>query len=323
MLSDEYYIVGGLFPSDGFEFVDTVEVFHHAGVERLREIAEIPTGEKVAFHAVSFVSSAAEGWMAEDDIIIERPALSEDYLDVMRPDVHILHEVSYGEHDYDEQMAMAARGQAIRGVEWVLRHTEHQCVIADSLGRVVEIRSPKGRAMRDIRKVVRHAEQEKGAIAPVLTYPKSAWLCLRVVHRLFMDARANGCLGDAYKLARMVSKKVFAIMKEAEAANLYPEERAIRLERTSLRNSEVLPFWQRVRSKMLEDEYSVPRPLRKMAGDPTAPSNRRPQGTGHVTVSAEELERMLSYSAWPEWSEWIAPFSIERIGNLEKRRAAP
>ena len=108
----DYFLIGGLFPEKGFSVVDAEKVDDFRAEERLRAEAELPEGEKAEFYVVTFVSSGAADWMADGDIVIKRPGLDEQTMDVMRPNMHIFYSTGNRQClEYDEELPHRDRQQ--------------------------------------------------------------------------------------------------------------------------------------------------------------------------------------------------------------------
>ena len=306
----DYFLIGGLFPQKGFSVVDTEKVEQFHDEERLRREAEIPEDQKVAFHVVTFISSEADNWMAEGDIVIQRLDLEEEFMDVMRPNIHLFYETGIRNSPYrDEDLPHRARSNSLRIGKWSFETDSSEYVISDPLGRLVHIRTAKKSATSGMTKVLYHigmVDQAKAKNPLKHKRPRTAWLVLKVIHRIFMDNRSSPTFGPAFRQSKLVMGKVWDPASDIEG--LPSNVPCIKLTRSKLSKPIIKEFWERLLVDYLQDEYLVPRGLREMCrGIQYKRETRSRNSVSSVMVTPDEFEKILMYTAWPEWSEWQSP----------------
>jgi len=315
-LSSDYFLIGGLFPQRGFSVVDTYEVEDFRDAERLRREAEIPEDQKVSFHVVTFISSEADDWMAEGDIVIKRLDLEEEFMDVMRPNIHLFYETGVRQNpERDEELPHRTRANSLRTGRWSFETDSSEYVISDPLGRLVHIRTAKNSATSGLTKVLYHigiVDQSKAKKPLKHKRPWTAWLVLKVIHRIFMDNRGEPTFGPAFRQSKLALGKVWEPASDVEG--LPGNVPCIRLTRNNMRRPLIRGFWERLLVDYLEDEYLVPRGLREMCRGIQYKRETRSRNSVHeVMVTPDEFEKILMYAAWPEWSEWQSPIRWEVV----------
>ena len=315
-MSSDFFIVGGLFPQKGFSVVDARRVEDYRDEERLREEAEVPSGQDVEFHVVTFVSNDAADWMAEGDIVIRRTRLAEDFMDVMRPNIHLFHETGIRQSPHrDEELPHRTRSNSLRTGRWSFETDSNEYVISDPLGRLVHIRTAKKSATSGMTKVLYHigaVDQAKAKNPLKHRRARAAWLVLKVIHRIFMDNRGSPTFGHAFRQSKLVVSKVWEPASDIEG--LPGNSLCIRLTRSKMKKPIIKEFWERLLIDYLEDEYSVPRGLREMCrGIQYKRETRSRNSVPEVMITPDEFEKILMYAAWPEWSEWQSPIRWEVV----------
>lgn len=312
----DYFLIGGLFPEKGFSVVDTQKVEDFHAEERLRVEAELPEGEKVEFYVVTFVSSGAVDWMADGDIVIKRLDLEEEFMDVMRPNMHIFYSTGNRQcSEYEEELPHRVRANSLKTGKWSFETDSNEYVISDPLGRLVHVRTSRRSATSGLTKVLYHigvVDQSKAKKPLKHKRARAGWLVLKVIHRIFMDNRGEPSYGPAYRQSKVAMAKIWDYASGIE--HLPGNVKCIKLTRGNLGKRIIKEFWNRLLLDYIADEYTVPRGLREMCRGiqykrDTGSHNR----VTEVIITPDEFEQVLLYAAWPEWSEWQSPVEWEVV----------
>jgi hypothetical protein len=305
-----------LFPEKGFSVVDTQKVEDFHAEERLRAEAELPEGEKVEFYVVTFVSSGAVDWMADGDIVIKRPGLEEEFMDVMRPNMHIFYSTGNRQcAEYEDELPHRVRANSLKTGKWSFETDSNEYVISDPLGRLVHVRTSRRSATSGLTKVLYHigaVDQSKAKNPIKHKRTRAAWMVLKVIHRIFMDNRGEPTYGPAYRQSKLAMAKIWDFAADIE--HLPGNVKCIKLTRGSLSRGIIKEFWERLLLDYIADQYSVPRGLREMCKGIQYKRETKGQNRAtEVIITPDEFEQVLLYSAWPEWSEWRAPVEWEVV----------
>lgn len=304
---NDFVCIPRRFPAAGVDGVLGVPVTNLSEHDSYLSALPVPVDDgKVRFVRLTAIPERSRGHLKVDDVVVKYTGLSERFLDIIRPVKTAVYNTNFRSGEIDWDMAEEARAQALDGQRWALTNDSSQVAICDPEGNLAVLRGSYGTSRglfkyaysvyldteQDKNRIRRHRYQDH--VVDPQDKPRWAWATFKFIHYWIMKNGPVVGSGHWHEFKKMVKKHHSFIQKvpTPELGNY------LRLH-TRRNNKGSEKFWHRVRVQYLEDPESLPRVLSFVS---------EKKEVRWVRIETHELEEIMKFAEWPEWSDVCDPF---------------
>jgi len=311
----DYVCLVNRFPAAGIEGVLGLPVDSEAEIATYRSCI-LPEGspQGVQFVRLTAIPESAKNHLKPGDIVVKYDGLSEKFLDVLRKVETATMVSKYKTKPIDWEHAEDVRAKSLATGTWQLSSDRYQVAISDPDGRLAVLRAKKGTPRRlfpAAYTILLETEHDKKLASydpyierkvGVAHKQRCAWATMRFIHQYLFKHGPDVDSSGLY-----LFKKRIRVHNRAMLG--VPDQEFGRYMRLHTRRTDKLAqnFWRRVRRQYIEDPESLPSSLAFVASK---------RVVRWVRLEDDEIEKILNYVEWEEWSDLRDPMHFSNsLGN--------